>query len=79
MKGKETERHGMQAIIQQDKGMCMACAGVCGHDSEKKTLITSGSMYTWHVHVWWHSNCVKQSIYHSKGMYNAQIKQTRAM
>ena len=52
--------------------MGMACASVCGHDSEKKTLITSKSKYAWYVHVQWHSKCAKQSIHHPKSMYDAK-------
>ena len=67
-KGKETGSHGMQTITQQGKRHVHVYVDMI---VKKKTLNMSKSRYTWHVHVWWHSKCVKQSNYHSKGMYKA--------
>ena len=84
MKEKETWSHGKQAIIKQGKRHAHGMCWCCGHDGEKKAFIILKGMYTWHVHVRWHSNCVKQAFTTQKaciiaprkylGMYNARDK-----
>ena len=65
------EKHGVTACKQsynKAKGMCMACVLCCVHDGERKHS-THQKVGIHGMCMWWHSICVKQSIYHSKGMY----------